>query len=392
MKKRIKILADSNFKSLMDSFTTFADIQFVEGRSIKKQHLAGIDALLVRSVTEVTEELIHSSGLKFVGTATSGVEHVDLEVLADAGIFFSSAKGANADSVCDYVIAALVALDKNCESFVDRFVGRTYGIIGAGEVGRRLVHRLLQCGVQSVLVYDPPLQNKRNAEAERLAFATLDEVLGCDVVSVHVPFERSGKYPTAELLDAEQVNKLRPGAIFINASRGGILDEAAMLDRLKSEVDYQRHERLLCVLDVWEAEPFAWKALVGAVDLATPHIAGYSAQAKQNAIQNLHGKLADVFGIGRELKSSVPSRAFILSEVLSQNLLNSPAAIVSALYPLAELSEQMKFEAMHGEGPGFDEQRSKLRLRNEFQAYMIDKSVKLNKSDRLFLKGLNFLS
>ncbi|MDG0997850.1 MAG: 4-phosphoerythronate dehydrogenase, partial [Gammaproteobacteria bacterium] len=148
MKKRIKILADSNFKSSMDFFTPFAEIQFIEGRLIDREHLAGVDALLVRSVTEINKDFIEGSELKFVGTATSGVEHVDLEVLADAGIVFSSAKGANANAVCDYVIAALVALDSDHEHFADRFLKKTYGIIGAGEVGRRLVTRLLQCGVE----------------------------------------------------------------------------------------------------------------------------------------------------------------------------------------------------------------------------------------------------
>ena len=390
MKKRIKILADSNFKSSMDFFTPFAEIQFIEGRLIDREHLAGVDALLVRSVTEINKDLIEGSELKFVGTATSGVEHVDLEVLADAGIVFSSAKGANANAVCDYVIAALVALDSDHEHFADRFLKKTYGIIGAGEVGRRLVTRLLQCGVKSVLVYDPPLQNQYNPESKALAFSSLDEVLSCDVISVHVPFERSGNYPTADLLDARQIDKLRPGATLINASRGGVLDETAILMRLKSEVDCHRHERLLCVLDVWEAEPLARKALVAAVDLATPHIAGYSVQAKHNAMQILHGKLTDVFGIGMELKTSVASKQFTLSEVLPQSLLNSPASLMAALYPLIEISEQMKFEAMHDQGPRFDEQRSKQRLRNEFQTYVIDNSVKLNESDRLFLEGLSF--
>lgn len=390
MKKRIKILADLSFKSFINLFTPFADIEFIDGRSIERKYLAGADALLVRSVTEVNKELIRGSGLKFIGTATSGVEHVDQEALAEAGILFSSAKGANANSVCDYVIAALVALDKNGDNFAEKFLKRTYGIIGAGEVGRRLINRLVQCGVQSVLVYDPPLQNRHNTGAEVLAFATLDEVLSCDVVTVHVPLERTGNYPTAELLNAEQIKKLKPGAILINASRGGVLDETAMLERLKSEVDFERQERLLCVLDVWEAEPFARKALVRAVDLATPHIAGYSYEAKLSAIQILHGKLTDAFGIVDELSDSVPSRPFILSETLPQKLLISPASIVSTLYPLIALSEQMKFQAMHDEGLGFDAQRSKLRLRNEFQAYIVDKSMKLNETDRQFLKGLSF--
>ena len=390
MKKRIKILADLNFKSFINLFTPFADIEFIEGRLIERKYLAGANALLVRSVTEVNKELIDGSELKFIGTATSGVEHVDQKALAEAGILFSNAKGANADSVCDYVIAALVALDKNGKNFAEKFLKRTYGIIGAGEVGRRLINRLVQCGVQSVLIYDPPLQNRHNTEAEVLAFATLDEVLSCDVVSVHVPLENSGNYPTTELLNAEQIKKLKPGAILINASRGGILDETAMLERLKSEVDFERHERLLTVLDVWEAEPFVRKALVAAVDLATPHIAGYSAQAKRNAMRILLGKLTDTFDIENGLSDSVPSRPLILSEILPQKMLISPASIVGTLYPLIELSEQMKFQALRDEGLGFDAQRGKLRLRNEFQSYVVDKSIKLNEPDRKLLRGLSF--
>ena len=144
LKKQITILADSDFKFFANLFTPFADIEFIAGRSIDKKYLSGFDALLVRSVTKVNKELICGSGLKFVGTATSGVEHIDQEAMAKAGISFSSAKGANADSVCDYVIAALVALDSNCQNFTDRFLNRSYGIIGAGEVGHRLITRLMQ--------------------------------------------------------------------------------------------------------------------------------------------------------------------------------------------------------------------------------------------------------
>jgi hypothetical protein len=129
---------------------------------------------------------------------------------------------------------------------------------------------------------------------------------------------------------------------------------------------------------------------VAAVDLATPHIAGYSAQAKRNAMQILLGKLTDTFDIENELSDSVPSRPLILSEILPQKMLISPASIVGTLYPLIELSEQMKFQAIRDEGLGFDAQRSKLRLRNEFQSYVVDKSIKLNEPDRQLLRGLSF--
>ena len=389
LKKQITILADSDFKFFANLFTPFADIEFIAGRSIDKKYLSGFDALLVRSVTKVNKELICGSGLKFVGTATSGVEHIDQEALAKAGISFSSAKGANADSVCDYVIAALVALDSNCQNFTDKFLNRSYGIIGAGEVGHRLITRLMQCGVRDVLVYDPPLREEHDSE-NRLIFSTLDEVLSCNVVSVHAPLETSGSYPTTELLGAHEINGLQTGTILVNASRGGILDEVALLTRLKSEAGFERNERLSCVLDVWDSEPLARKSLVEAVDIATPHIAGYSAQAKQNAIEILRGKLIETFDIEAKLLSSESSRSTALSEVLPRESLNDPVSLISALYPLKELSEQMKYGSMHSKGPGFDAQRSKLRERNEFQTYVIDQFVKLAEADRQFLKGLGF--
>lgn len=260
------IVADENIPLLEACFARFGSISRHPGRTIDRAALGDAEVLLVRSVTQVDRALLEGSRVRFVGTCTIGTDHMDLAYLKQAGIAWASAPGCNARGVVDYVLGSLLVLAE--DEGLD-LATRTYGIVGAGEVGGRLAAIL--CGLGwTVKVCDPPRQ-----AAEGGDFVTLDEILAsCDVISLHTPLTREGPWPTWHLLAAEQLAQLRLGSWLINASRGAVVDNPALCAALASRSD------LRAVLDVWEGEPLADPHLVARCRLATPHIAGYSLDGK----------------------------------------------------------------------------------------------------------------
>lgn len=262
----MRILADENIPLVEAFFGGHGEIRRLPGRGIDRAALGDAEVLLVRSVTDVSRELLQGSQVKFVGTCTIGTDHLDLDYFAEAGIAWSSAPGCNARGVVDWVLGSLLAL---ADVHGARLSERRYGVIGAGQVGGRLVDVLRGLG-WDVRVCDPP-----RAAAEGGDFRSLDEVLReCDVISLHTPLTREGEYPTRHLIDAQRLKALRPGTWLLNASRGGVVDNTALRIHLESGADID------VALDVWEGEPEVNVQLAQRCRIATPHIAGYSLDGK----------------------------------------------------------------------------------------------------------------
>lgn len=261
------IVADENVP-LLDAFCgELGRLTRVNGRTLDRSQLQDADVLLVRSVTRVDASLLSGTPVRFVGTATIGTDHIDTDWLASQGITFASAPGCNAGSVVQYVLSVLsLFLDRRQSASLDEL---TVGVVGAGNVGGTLVRVLTGLGV-AVKVSDPPKQ-KQGAD---LPFSSLDEVLQCDVISLHTPQIRTGPHPTVHLLDAEKLHCLGAGQLLINSGRGPVIDNHALLNRLNDE------DAPLVALDVWENEPEPLRPLVDRCWLATPHIAGYSLEGK----------------------------------------------------------------------------------------------------------------
>ncbi|MDP4789375.1 MAG: 4-phosphoerythronate dehydrogenase [Haliea sp.] len=268
----MRILADQNIPALEACFGHFGELRVVEGRTIAADDLRATDVLLVRSVTRVDEALLRGSPVQFVGTATAGLDHVDVPWLTKAGIEFAAAPGANANSVVEYVLAAMAAQAGVLERLL---AGGRVGIVGYGHVGRLLRERLGALGIAS-LQYDPWLAEQLLPEPAQLA-----DILACDVVSLHTSLTHTPPWPSHHLLGARELSALQGTTLLINASRGPVIDGAALLARL-SAADAPR-----CVLDVWEFEPSVTPALLERVVLGTPHIAGYSVDAKVAATRQL---------------------------------------------------------------------------------------------------------
>ena len=266
------IVADQNIP-LLDAFCGgLGRLTRVDGRTLGPAQLADADVLLVRSVTRVNADLLAGTGVRFVGTATIGTDHVDTRWLAERGIAFASAPGCNASSVVQYVLSVI-------SLFLIRqqrpgYGALSVGVIGAGNVGGALVRVLMDLGV-AVSVSDPPLQ----AQGADLPFASLQDILRCDVVSLHTPLTREGRHATTHLLDAARLASLGTGQLLMNSGRGPAIDNRALLARL------QAPEPPMVALDVWENEPEPLPELVDRCWLATPHIAGYSLEGKSRGTE-----------------------------------------------------------------------------------------------------------
>ncbi|CAM7707622.1 4-phosphoerythronate dehydrogenase PdxB [Atlantibacter hermannii] len=263
----MKILVDENMPYARDLFARLGEVTAVPGRPIPVEELDDADALMVRSVTKVNSQLLDGKNVRFVGTATAGTDHVDQDYLAQAGIAFSAAPGCNAIAVVEYVFSALLMLAER-DGF--QLTDRTVGIVGVGNVGGRLQKRLEALGVRTLLC-DPP----RAANGEPGDFQPLDKLVEeADILTFHTPLYKDGPYKTWHLADEALISRLKPGTILINACRGAVVDNAALLKCLEAG------QKLSTVLDVWEPEPDLNVALLEKVDIGTAHIAGYTLEGK----------------------------------------------------------------------------------------------------------------
>jgi erythronate-4-phosphate dehydrogenase len=284
----IRIVADLHIPHIASFLGDAGHLHLISGREISADDVRSADVLVVRSVTRVDEALLRGSSVRYVATATSGVDHVDVEYLASRGIGFSSAAGANAESVVEYVFAAFFALLADEGSTPGH---KTIGVVGHGHVGSLLARRLKVAGVH-VIVNDPPLQEKIGDFAPGFEVVELESLVGrSDVVTLHVPLEHGGRHPTHHLLDDRMLASMRPGSWLFNTSRGGVVSESALRAHIA------RPESGPVVLDVWATEPEPDPVLLESARLGTPHIAGYGWDAKLEATRRVSHAIRGFLGL-----------------------------------------------------------------------------------------------
>ncbi len=292
----MRILADENIP-MLEVFERHGQLRRVAGRSLDRAVLADAEVLLVRSVTQVDQALLAGSQVKFVGTCTIGTDHLDLNYLAAHNIGWASAPGCNARGVVDYVLGALLVLAER--EAVD-LAQRCYGVVGAGQVGERLVQVLRGLGWQ-VLVCDPPRQQREGGD-----YVDLETLLArCDVISVHTPLTAQGEHPTEHLIDAEQLQSLSQGAWLINASRGAVVNNQALKRFLAQRSDVR------AVLDVWEGEPQVDVELAQRCDIATAHIAGYSLDGKIRGTECIYQAFCEYFSVPIKSAINFPAQTLL---------------------------------------------------------------------------------
>jgi erythronate-4-phosphate dehydrogenase len=277
----INIVAGENIPYVHEAFAGLGNLTVLPGRSMTAGDLKDANVLLIRSITRVDETLLEGTPVEFVGSASAGVDHIDEDYLKARKIGFASATGSNANSVAEYVMAALLLLAAR-DGF--SLSGKTIGIVGVGHIGRRVKIKAEALGMHPVL-HDPPL-----AEAGRIAHHSLEDTLGCDIITLHTPFTDDGPYPTYHMLNTHTFKWVKPTAIFINAARGEVVNTQALLDVIT------RKRIGPTIIDVWEHEPDINWDLVQAVMFGTPHIAGHSLDGKANGTFMIYTALCKHLG------------------------------------------------------------------------------------------------
>lgn len=280
----IKIVADDRIPYLKGVLEQYGKVKYLPGIQIENKVLRDADALIIRTRTKCTEQLLKETGIRFIASATIGFDHIDTHYCATHGIKWANAPGCNSSSVQQYIAAALVKISFGSGlSLKDK----TLGIIGVGNVGSK-IDKLAKALGMRVLLNDPPRQRAE----DQAIFADLETTLReADIITLHVPLNRAGEDKTYHLIDERSVKLLKKGAWLINTSRGEVTETQALKKALDSGAIGG------AVLDVWENEPDIDMEMMRKAFLATPHIAGYSADGKANGTAMAVHALADYFNL-----------------------------------------------------------------------------------------------
>ena len=265
----MKIVCDNKIPFLRGVLEPWAEVLYLPGKETTPEVVRDADAVITRTRTKCDAALLAGSSVKVIATATIGYDHIDTAWCEDHGIVWRNAPGCNSWSVKQYIATVLCTLARRHGL---ELAGMTLGVVGVGNVGSKVAEVAALLGMR-VLLCDPPRARREGGAA----FVSLDEIVaGSDIVTLHVPLSREGEDATWHLFDAARLASLRPDQFLINSSRGPVVDNAA----LKAALQEKRLRG--AVLDVWEGEPEPDRALMDLLDVATPHIAGYSADGKAN--------------------------------------------------------------------------------------------------------------
>ncbi len=301
-----KIVIDSAVPYIRGVFEPWFKVEYVPGAAIDASMVRDASALVIRTRTKCNAALLEGSAVEVIATATIGFDHIDMAWCREHGIAAFNAPGCNADAVMEYVFAALNVFGRR-----KSLQGATLGVIGVGQVGHRVADMGRRRGFR-VLENDPPLEAAGTSGREFVPVGYLLE--HSDIVTIHIPLWEQNR----NFADAAFFSRMKPGAIFINASRGGIVDEDALL---------QARPRLGgLAVDVWKGEPDINLALLKAADIATPHIAGYSIVGKINGTMASVRRIGEHFGI-QELANFKIEHAYKPYDIDSYDILADDAAL-----------------------------------------------------------------
>lgn len=354
----MKILADQNMPLVEEYFADLGSVTRFDGRNAKPEQIEDVDILLTRSVTKVNAELLqYAKKLKFVGTATIGIDHIDTELLDHKGIAFSSAPGCNAIAVAEYVISALYAYAQETSTSLQ---GKTLGIVGVGNIGQCLREKLQGSGINLLLCDPIKFENGELAE-----HVELDDLLAqSDIVSFHVPLVKTGKHKTLHLIDSARIAKLKDNMLVINACRGEVIDNQALLESM------QAGKQLDLVLDVWENEPNILTELLPYVRYSSVHIAGHTLEGKARGTQMLYQKVCELLDIPAEKQLSDFLPKPVITEVTLQDNFTQDdlGRLVHLVYDLRRDDGILRKSLSE---KGFDHLRKSYPVRREFSTVTV---------------------
>jgi erythronate-4-phosphate dehydrogenase len=374
------IVVDENIPNAREYFSSIGDVTCVNGRSLSNKQVLDADILLVRSVTPVNRNLLHGSRVRFVATATIGVDHLDTDYLDAMGIGWSSAPGSNANSVVDYVVSALCRLEGVLASLL---AGARVGIIGMGNVGGRLYQRLDGLGIDC-RGFDPLIPQNRYP-----VLTTLSEVLDCEVICCHTPLTADGLHATHHMIDHGVLSQLKQGTVLINAGRGGVIDNEALLKALSARDD------LRVVLDVWEGEPAIDADLLALVNYGTAHIAGYSLEGKLAGTEMIYQACCRFLRLADKTGGSVNNDTVQIDMDSRHSLVAGLKDAVLSCYDINDDDQRLRDAYSTGNdgesrAHAFDQLRKNYPIRREFSRCRIGNWQILDENLQARLRALGF--
>lgn len=280
----MKIIADNTIPYLQGIAETFAEISYISPEEFTHDRIKNADALIIRSIDKCTQQILEGTSIKLITTATIGFDHIDTAYCDKAGIAWANAPGCNADSVAQYVLASLITL--SIRNNID-LKNKTLGIVGVGHVGKA-VERVCKAYGMNILRNDPP-REEQEGSAGFVSLKTIAEE--SDIITFHVPYTVSGIHATRHLANEAFFGEVKKKPWFINTCRGAVHDTTALL-RAKREGIVSE-----LIIDCWENEPHIDLQLLDAASIATPHIAGFSADGKANGTRACLQTIGNFFRI-----------------------------------------------------------------------------------------------
>ena len=354
----LRIVADKNQPLVDEYFSSFGSIIKLSPEEINNQVLIDFraDVLICRSTIKINEDLLRNTNIKYVGTCTIGYDHVDLNYLKNRGIGFASAPGCNANSVGEYILAALIKISLKYGYDIS---SKTLGIVGVGNVGKKVAQKAKALGI-NILFNDPPRQRNEGGND----FCSLTELLQrSDFVTLHVPLIMSGVDKTFGMVGDEFFENIKNGAVFINASRGAVVKEEPVLRALKEGVISEY------VIDVYENEPNVSRELVNNAYIATEHISGHSIDGKINGTKMIFNSLKEYFSMNIDIDMEDPNNKYVGNIVIPEGLAGIRAIeyAVDQCYDIMKDSEELKAAP-----DNFKELRKNYKIRYEFSHYCVE--------------------
>ncbi len=358
------------------------------------QNLLEVECLLIRSTTKVNQYLLNlMPNLRFVGTATAGYDHLDIKAIESRNIRWYAAGGCNAQAVAQYVVCACLHL-----ACTDEFVlqDKTIAVIGHGNVGGKVANSMRALGAR-VIIFDPPQQHSIN-EGSQHNYALFEEVLSADIICLHAPLNSHPDYPSLHMFNHKVLAQLTAHQYVINAGRGELIDNAALLDIFTQDQSINRPS-VNIVLDVWEHEPTILTALIPYTRLATAHIAGHTLEGRANGTYMLYHQLCALYNVPESLsldnllplyQQQIPVDSIACSEIITrldqrerQNLVKN---LCEMTYEIQ--NDDRVFRRHMAQSPSFAKIRQQYPIRREFSALPVNVN---NNSINELLRGLGFI-
>lgn len=368
----MKIIADKNIPYLKGVAEHFGDVTYLDGSAFTQGAIKNADTLIVRTVTHFGESILKESNVKLICSATIGYDHIDTAYCDAHGIIWKNAPGCNSGSVMQYVVSSLITIARK-KGF--DLKDKTIGIVGVGNVGKKVAKACEILGMK-VLLNDPPRQDLEKSSD----FVSLQTIMDeADIITFHTPLIKEGEYKTYHLADKEFFSLLKKKPVIINSARGGIIDTVAIKDAIKE------NKISGAIIDCWENEPRIDLEYLDLVDIATPHIAGYSADGKANATRMSLESIADLYILDRQpvslVKEPAPVNPVIDMEQYSGMDNRIHEAILNTYNPLDD------FSRLKASPDAFKKLRNDYPLRREYFAYTVINALE---DEKVILSDLGF--